>query len=88
MGCGASTAAAGDVKTAAVAPLRVVPAMNAPEEVKPAPKSGWTLTMAGGARTVDDVWASQEKAAKKYMSGAGKDGESDIKAYEKGWTTK
>ena len=31
-----------------------------------APKSGWTLTMAGGTRTVEDVWAAAEKAKKSY----------------------
>lgn len=31
-----------------------------------APKSGWTLTLAGGTRTVADVYEDQKKAAKKY----------------------
>mmetsp|Transcript_21505 Transcript_21505/g.43559 ORF Transcript_21505/g.43559 Transcript_21505/m.43559 type:complete len:92 (-) Transcript_21505:346-621(-) len=33
---------------------------------KKAPKSGWSLTMGGGTRTIEDVYADQKKAAKKY----------------------
>ena len=53
--------------------------------VKLAPKKAWTLTLAGGVRTVDDVRKAQQKAAKALTE---KDGECDLKRYEKGWTTK
>lgn len=57
------------------------------EEVK-APKSGWSLTMNGGARTIDDVRKAQEKAAKSYAVRVSGDVEVDTKRTEKGWTTK
>ena len=70
----------------AVAPVRMNGlVMNEEPQMKPAPTSGWSLTMAGGQRTVEDVMKAQKKAAK---SQSGKDGECDIKRYEKGWTTK
>ena len=55
------------------------------EAPKAAPKSGWTLTMAGGVRTLDDVYAAQKKAKKAYNGG--QDGKSDLSRYQKGWTT-
>ena len=70
----------------AVAPMRAnVPAMQEMQPPK-APKAGWTLTMAGGVRTMADVRTDQQKAAKKYMND--KDGQCDLKRYQTGWTTK
>ena len=72
----------------AVAPVRTTAlSMNGAQAEPPkAPKAGWTLTMAGGQRTVQDVYADQKKAAKGYIQ---KDEvECDIKRTEKGWTTK
>ena len=57
---------------------------------KKAPKSGWSLTMAGGQRTVADVYEARDKARKAYeKTTMGEDGKSDLtmKVY-KGWTTK
>lgn len=53
----------------AVAPVRanmVVMQQNQPTPAPTAPKSGWSLTMAGGERTVEDVRKAQEKAKKSY----------------------
>ena len=58
--------------------------------MKKAPKSGWSLTMAGGQRTVADVYEARDKARKAYeKTTMGEDGKSDLtmKVY-KGWTTK
>ena len=56
------------------------------EAPKAAPKSGWTLTMAGGTRTVEDVYAAQKKAAKAYIQK--KDVELTSDKRNSGWTTK
>lgn len=60
------------------------------EQPRPkAPKAGWTLSMAGGVRTMEDMRKDQAKAKKAYeKSTMGGDGESDMKRYETGWTTK
>ncbi len=71
----------------ATAPLRVaVVSMNGAEPVK-APKSGWSLTMAGGERTVEDVYKAQQKAAKSEDIYAQREPELDLKRTEKGWNT-
>jgi len=54
-------------------------------EAPKAPKSGYTLTMAGGQRTVADVYAAQKKAAK--AEALKNEVELDIKRTQKGWTT-
>ena len=70
----------------AVAPLRTTAlVMNDPQQPR-APRSGWSLSMGGGQRTLADVRRDQRKAAKKYM--AEKEGECDIKRVQSGWTTK
>ena len=68
----------------AVAPVRTTGlAMN--EGPPKPPKAGYTLTLAGGQRTVADVYKDQKKAAKSYVQ---KDEvELDIKRCQKGWTT-
>ena len=51
--------------------------------VPTAPKSGWSLTLNGGTRSIAEVYAAQKKAAKKY---AGDD--VSIGGYSSsGWTT-
>ena len=52
------------------------------ESVKKAPKAGWTLTTAGGARTMEDLHKDKEKAKKSYQ---GKEIERDIDRTAKGW---
>ena len=52
------------------------------ESVKKAPKAGWTLTTAGGARTMEDLHKDKEKARKSYQ---GKEIERDIDRTTKGW---
>mmetsp|Transcript_39784 Transcript_39784/g.65955 ORF Transcript_39784/g.65955 Transcript_39784/m.65955 type:complete len:94 (+) Transcript_39784:66-347(+) len=70
----------------AVAPLRTnVLVMSEADVMKP-PKKDFMLTLAGGTRTIEDVYAAQKKAAKAYNS-LKADGECDIKSYQKGWTT-
>jgi len=69
------------------APLRTSsPTMQQqPQEPPKAPKNGWTLTLAGGSRTVADVYKDQAKAAKSYIQ---KDEvEMDYKRTKAGWTT-
>eukprot|EP00322_Chrysochromulina_rotalis_P008216 CAMPEP_0115853282 /NCGR_PEP_ID=MMETSP0287-20121206/13424_1 /TAXON_ID=412157 /ORGANISM="Chrysochromulina rotalis, Strain UIO044" /LENGTH=93 /DNA_ID=CAMNT_0003307355 /DNA_START=132 /DNA_END=413 /DNA_ORIENTATION=- len=69
-----------------VSPLRTTVAAMQEQQPEPpkAPSSGWTLTLGGGTRSVEDVYAAQKKAAKSLQ---GKDGECDIKETQKGWTT-
>lgn len=66
----------------AVAPMRTS-GLAMQQEPPKAPKSGWSLTMAGGTRSVADVYADQRKAAKNSYQK--KDVECDIERYEKGW---
>ena len=74
----------------AAASLRSRVAMNeatrdGSADVYKGPKAGWTLTLNGGVRTVEDVYAAQQKAAKGYQP---KDElGSDVVRYQKGWTT-
>ena len=74
----------------AAASLRSRVAMNeatrdGSADVYKGPKAGWTLTLNGGIRTVEDVYAAQKKAAKGYQP---KDElGSDVVRYQKGWTT-
>ena len=45
--------------------------------------------MAGGRRTVKDVYEARDKAKKAYEKETmGLDGATDISRYSKGWTTK
>lgn len=69
-----------------VAPLRATALAMKEAEPKPVPKKDWTLTLAGGTRTVDDVWKAQKKAVKAYVQK--EEVFCDVKNYEKGWTTK
>lgn len=79
---GAESASLYAPATAAAAPAMT--GMIVP--TKKAPKSGWTLTLAGGTRTIADVRAARKKAEKSYVQ---KDEvECDITRYEGGWTTK
>lgn len=66
---------------AARASMSITMQQQPQEPAQKAPSSGWTLTMAGGERTVDDVKKAQKKAAKSYDQ---KDG-CDDKEYKKGW---
>lgn len=76
----------------AVAPVMRSGAISMQElvvaDVKKAPSSGFTLSMAGGVRTVADVYAAQEKARKKEDIYATRDAEVDVKRTQGGWTTK
>ena len=86
VGLGALSASAFVLPGPAVAPAPM--RVNTPvmQEQPKAPKSGWTLTLAGGSRTIEDVRAARKKAEKSYIQ---KDEvECDIKRYEVGWTTK
>ena len=70
-------------------PAGTAPMVPYTEAPKKAPKSGWTLTMANGQRTREDVYAARDKARTAYEKGTmGGYGESDISRTEKGWTTK
>ena len=50
-----------------------------------APKSGFTLTLAGGQRTMEDVRKAQRKAAKSMDIYAKTEPELDLKRTESGW---
>ena len=71
-----------------VAPVRATIIMDAgatrdtSESVKKAPKAGWTLTTAGGARTMEDLQKDKVKAKKSYE---GKEIERDVERTTKGW---
>ena len=71
-----------------VAPVRATITMDAlatrdpAGDVKKAPSAGWTLTTAGGARTMADLMKDKEKAKKSYE---GKAIERDVERTMKGW---
>lgn len=66
----------------APAPARASPAAAQGGSKKKAPSSGWTLSLAGGERTLEDIKKAQKKAAKAYES---KDGCDEQDPGYKGW---